>query len=166
MTGSNSPKTTKVLRKVLIPLDNSNESKKALDWYQENMKRDGDLVIFVHVLDPIQPSALSALSYECESMPAGSSFHVPEEILKSARYLCQEMVHKATKYGIKSEGLIQIDNKPGPALVKTINERKINAVVMSKRGLGFWKLNFTPNVTSYVLHHSNIPVSIIPPSNR
>ncbi|CAH8585504.1 unnamed protein product [Schistosoma rodhaini] len=166
MTGSNSSKTTKVLRKVLIPLDNSNESKKALNWYKENMKRDGDLVIFVHVIDPILPSALSALSHECESMPAGSSFHVPEESMKSAKILCQEMVNEATKYGIKSEAVIQIDNKAGPALVKTINERKINVVVMSKRGLGFWKLNFTPSVTSYVLHHSNIPVSIIPPSNR
>ncbi|CAH8527019.1 unnamed protein product [Schistosoma turkestanicum] len=163
MTGSNSPKNIKIIRKVLIPIDGSAESKRALTWYKENMKRDGDLVIFVHVVDPILPSALSALSYECESMPAGSSFHVPEESMRSAKYLCHEMVHEATKYGIKSEALIQIDTKPGPALVKTIQDRKIDAAVMSKRGLGFWRLNFTTSVTSYVLHHSNIPVSIVPP---
>ncbi|KAK4470903.1 hypothetical protein MN116_006415 [Schistosoma mekongi] len=165
MPQSISPKSGKVLRKVLIPVDGSIESKKALAWYNDNMKRDGDLVLFIHIIEPILPSALSALSYECESMPAGSSFHVPDGGMEKARCLFKELVHVANKHDINHECMIQIETRTGPALVKLIQEKEIDVVVMAKRDLGFWRRNFSQSITSYVLHHANVPVSIITPSD-
>ncbi|CAH8565844.1 unnamed protein product [Heterobilharzia americana] len=166
MLESNSSKHSKVLRRVLIPIDGSNESKKSLIWYTDNMKRDGDLLMFVHVIDPVLPSALSALSAECELMPAGASFYIPESEMYKAKSMCQQLVYEANKFRIKSEALIQVDTKPGPAIVKLISEKKIDIVVMSSRGLGFWRRNFIGSVSSYILHHSNIPVSIVPLSGN
>nr|CAX74821.1 hypothetical protein [Schistosoma japonicum] len=159
-------KSGTVLRKVLIPVGGSSESKKALAWYNDNIKRDGDLVLFVHIIEPILPSALSALSHECESMPAGSSFHIPDGGMEKARCLFKELIHEANKHDINHESMIQIDTRTGPALVKLIQEKNIGVVVMAKRDLGFWRRNFSQSITSYVLNHVNIPVSVIPPSNN
>ncbi|VDQ01630.1 unnamed protein product [Trichobilharzia regenti] len=166
MPKDNSSKTKKPLRRILIPVDGPIESKHALLWYVDNMKHDGDLLLFVRVIDPILPSALSALSVECESMPAGSSFYIPDSDMRSAKSLCQQLVQEASKYGIKSEAFVQVDTKPGAALVKFISEMEINVVVMPHRGFGFWRRNFMGSVSSYILHHSHVPVSVVPPMNH
>ncbi|CAH8565874.1 unnamed protein product [Heterobilharzia americana] len=147
MPGIVKSKENKVLRKILIPVDGDSESNRAIIWYAENMKRDGDLVIFLHILSPILPSALSGLSKESELMPAGSAYYVTEKNMQTA--------------------MIQIDTKPGPAIIKIITEQNIDNVIMFKRNLGFFKRAITGgSVSSYVLHHSHIAVSIISQVNN
>ncbi|CAH8595086.1 unnamed protein product [Heterobilharzia americana] len=167
MPGIVKSKENKVLRKILIPVDGDSESNRAIIWYAENMKRDGDLVIFLHILSPILPSALSGLSKESELMPAGSAYYVTEKNMQTGRLLCQQLVHEANKRGITSEAMIQIDTKPGPAIIKIITEQNIDNVIMFKRNLGFFKRAITGgSVSSYVLHHSHIAVSIISQVNN
>ncbi|CAH8565827.1 unnamed protein product [Heterobilharzia americana] len=162
--GSDQLKRSESSRRILIPVGAGTDSRQALIWYGDNIKHHGDLIIFVHIIDPVFPTHLSALSIEHESMLFVSSFCIPDGELRTAKSICQQLVREASKLGVNSEALIQIDTKPGPALVKLISEKKIDIVVMPNRGLGFWRCNFIGSVSSYILHHSNIPVSIVPSS--
>ncbi|CAH8527034.1 unnamed protein product [Schistosoma turkestanicum] len=150
-----------ILRKILIPVCQSNEAHKAIQWYVNNLKLPGDLIIFLHILEPNLPSALSGLSSQYESTPNNSNYYVSEKNMTRARSLCHELVHEANSHGIKSEAMIQIDTKPGPAIVKIINEQQIDNIIMFKRSLNFIKRAITGSVSSYILHHSNIPVTIL-----
>ncbi|CAH8852915.1 unnamed protein product [Trichobilharzia szidati] len=151
----------KILRKILIPVDGTPESQSSLVWYVNNMKRKGDLVIFLHVVIPVLPSALSGLSKESESMPAGSAYYVPEKNMHGAQTVCQHLIHEAHRYGVTSEACIQVDTKPGPAILKIIREQNIDNVVMFKRNLGFFKRAISGSVSSYVMNNSNVAVSIV-----
>ncbi|VDP19977.1 unnamed protein product [Schistosoma margrebowiei] len=166
MPGLISTEESKVIRKILIPIYESSEAHKAISWYVNNLKLSGDLIIFLHVIEPILPSALSGLSSQYETMPYNDKYHVSEKIMNKAKLLCQEVVHEANIYGIKSEALIQIDTKPGPAIIKMIHEQHIDNIIMLKRSLSFIKRAITGSVSSYVLHHSNIPVTILSTMNN
>ncbi|KAK4470902.1 hypothetical protein MN116_006413 [Schistosoma mekongi] len=161
MPGIITTKESKILRKVLIPVYEWSEAHKAIIWYVNNLKLDGDLVIFLHVVEPVLPSALSGLSSQCESIQSSSSHYVSEKKMNHARLLCQELLQKANIYRITSEAMIQVDTKPGPAIVKIIDEQNIDNIIMFKRSLGFIKRAITGSVSSYVLHHSNKPVTIL-----
>uniref|UniRef100_A0A3Q0KMR5 ER6-like protein n=1 Tax=Schistosoma mansoni TaxID=6183 RepID=A0A3Q0KMR5_SCHMA len=166
MPGLISTEENKIIRKILIPVYESPEAHKAIIWYVNNLKLPGDLIIFLHVVEPILPSALSGLSSQYESMPFNDKYHISEKNMNKARLLCQELVHEANIYGIKSEAMIQVDTKPGPAIIKTINEQHIDNIIMLKRSLGFIKRAITGSVSSYVLHHSNVPVTILSSMNN
>lgn len=63
------------------------------------------------------------------------------------------------KYKFYSES----SNKPGEAICKSAKEHNVDLLVMGTRGLGTIRRTILGSVSDYVLHHSERPVSVIPP---
>ena len=62
--------------------------------------------------------------------------------------------------------LIKESGAPGEAVCKVIKERKVDHVVMGSRGLGTVSRALVGSVSDYCLHHSSVPVSVVPPPDR
>ena len=62
--------------------------------------------------------------------------------------------------------LIKENGAPGEAVCKVIKERKVDHVVMGSRGLGTVSRALVGSVSDYCLHHSSVPVSVVPPPDR
>jgi len=66
---------------------------------------------------------------------------------------------------VEAKAFIHIDTKPGPAIIQAIKDHKANMVIMGNRGVGVLKRTFLGSVSDHVIHHSHIPVVVVPPSH-
>ncbi|VDP88904.1 unnamed protein product [Echinostoma caproni] len=156
----------KIRRRVILPTDSSQHSKRAREWYYEKIMEPGDLLLFIHIIEPIHPKTIVSLAIESCPALAGTTLRVSDESIKEGEQLCRNCMQEATEHGVKNQSFLYIDTKPGVALVKVIHELKGDYVIMGNRGVGKVRRTFFGSVSSYVLHHVNVPVSIVPPLSR
>ena len=55
------------------------------------------------------------------------------------------------------------DDKPGEAVVRLADKHRVDLIVLGSRGLNALKRTFLGSVSGYIIHHSNIPVTVVPP---
>lgn len=53
---------------------------------------------------------------------------------------------------------------PGKAICQTASKESVTCIVMGNRGLGVFRRSVLGSVSDSVLHKSNIPVMLIPPT--
>ncbi|KAA3670111.1 uncharacterized protein DEA37_0014182 [Paragonimus westermani] len=150
-------------RKVLIPLDGSSHSVRAMNWYFDELKRENDQLIFVNVLEPVQHSVPLRLPIDSRYAFAHHDIHVSEELLEGAKQICRDAMHEATKHGVKAQSFLYVNAKPGAAVIQAANELKASVIVMGNRGMGVIRRTILGSVSNYVLHHSHITLVIVPP---
>lgn len=146
-----------------MPHDGSDHASRALNWYFENMKRDGDNLIFINIVEPVCVTPAFGMTMEMPVFP--DMTRVMEEHVHKGKLVCQNCLNEAEKLGLKAQSFIHIETKPGHAISKAIEDHKANIVIMGNRGLGKISRTFLGSVSDYVLHHAKIPVIIVPPKN-
>ncbi|XP_074619981.1 universal stress protein in QAH/OAS sulfhydrylase 3'region-like isoform X5 [Acropora palmata] len=67
------------------------------------------------------------------------------------------------KYNFK---LVTELGKPGEVICQAANQEKADHIVMGSRGLGTVRRTLLGSVSDYMLHHSCIPVSVVPPAAK
>merc|ERR1712168_1349693 len=55
--------------------------------------------------------------------------------------------------------------KPGEAIVTAANENHADLIVMVSRGRNAVRRTSTGSVSDYVIHHSSVPVLVVPPEH-
>ena len=78
-------------------------------------------------------------------------------ILKSSFISCDDIIFQIPKKSVVGTG------KPGEAIIEAAHSEGANLIVMGSRGLNALRRTFVGSVSDYVLHHSDIPVTIVPP---
>ena len=53
--------------------------------------------------------------------------------------------------------------QPGPVVVQTADKINATMIIMGTRGFGLVRRTVLGSVSEYVLHHTKIPVTVIPP---
>ncbi|OON16601.1 hypothetical protein X801_07585 [Opisthorchis viverrini] len=86
-------------------------------------------------------------------------------ITKSKR-LCREKMQKAKELGLHAQAFLHVDSRPGHAVTEAIEDHNAAIVVMGSRGLGAFRRTVLGSVSGYVLHHSHVPVVIVPPETE
>ncbi|XP_031569608.1 uncharacterized protein LOC116304092 [Actinia tenebrosa] len=146
-------------RRVVLAIDNSSCSKEAFDFYCNNLHRPDDILLIIH-------------SFELPSMPAvpypyGYSYYedwrsivqqADEEAVASLENYGRKCQHKKIEFKLFKEG-----GKAGEVICKFAKDEKANMIVMGSRGLGTIRRTFLGSVSDYCLHHSAIPVVVVPP---
>ena len=155
-----------IKRTIMIPIDGSENSIRAFNWYVDNVKKDGDLLVFVNVIEPVISSSVfgpldAPPFYTTQAAEDGL-----EQKIAGGKVLCKEYLQRAKDNGVMSKAFLHIDSKPGRALVDSCNDHNISFVVMGNRGLGTIRRTFMGSVSDYVLHHANRPVMIISPPEK
>ncbi|KAK3730944.1 hypothetical protein QZH41_008842, partial [Actinostola sp. cb2023] len=81
-----------------------------------------------------------------------------DDIIDKYRKKCE---HKNVKYII----LLEQSNKPGEAICKVAKEKNALLIVVGSRGLGTIRRTLLGSVSTYVVHHADIAVTVIPMPN-
>uniref|UniRef100_A0A1I8I395 Usp domain-containing protein n=2 Tax=Macrostomum lignano TaxID=282301 RepID=A0A1I8I395_9PLAT len=138
-------------RVVAIAVDGGEQSKRAFDYFMRRLYRRGDHVTFLHVEAP--PSGLW-------SDPS----QVWHSIVASARQLERKVTSDwCLPYNLTdARWLCEYCGGPGPAIVKLAEDRGADLLVMGSRGLGTVRRTVLGSVSAYVVHHSSVPVVVVP----
>lgn len=78
-----------------------------------------------------------------------------EEISTEVMAMCREK-------RISCDYVTVPDKRPGEGIVSKVNELGIQLIIMGSRGLSTVRRTILGSVSDYVLHHSQIPICIIP----
>lgn len=141
-------------RTVVIAIDDSFHSEFAFDFYVENVYREGDRIVLVHV--PEYSNILSTSSLLTDP-------NIVSDLLKDNEERVRDLVEKYSskmKECHLSGHVKQQCGKPGEAIVEAAKEEGASLLVLGTRGMGLLRRTFTGSVSDYCLHHSDIPVLV------
>lgn len=152
------------VRRVLFPIDPSENCERAFRWYEANLQRPNDLIYFIHVIEPIYTTPAIGLALESPPILVDDMTRVMEESIAAGKELGQRYMQMAKDGKLQCKAFLHVDTKPGAALCKSAMDHKADIIVIGSRGLGAIKRTFLGSVSDYIVHNAAIPVAIIPPS--
>ncbi|VEL38347.1 unnamed protein product [Protopolystoma xenopodis] len=154
-------------RTIFMPIDSSEHCNRAFHWYLDNVKRTGDKLCFVHVVEPAFTGASAvALSMEALPMLIGDTRLSVEDGIGQGRSVLKNFMAEAKSHQVNTNAMVYVNNRPGFTIVDCAKENNADLIVMGNRGLGTMSRTFLGSVSDYVLHHANIPVLIVPPKQN
>jgi nucleotide-binding universal stress UspA family protein len=142
------PKKAKTISKILVPLDGSKHSFRALEMAMSISLHYSSSITAIYIID--LPLSLEFAVID----PVGEK--IQKRILKAmnaAKLRCQDL-HVPFKSIIKH-------GKVGPDIINTSKKGKFDIIVIGKRGISSTSEIFLGSVSHYVIHHSKIPVFIV-----
>ena len=133
---------------VLVPIDGSKASLKALNSAIEIAQMSGAQITILHVIPAIEESTKSRIEkFEKQIERQG------QDILDDAAVI-------AKKQKIKFKTNLVRDS-PGHAIVRLAKKGKFDHIVMSTTGIGSAQDDMLGSVSNYVVHKADIPVYLI-----
>ncbi|XP_060069571.1 universal stress protein in QAH/OAS sulfhydrylase 3'region-like [Ylistrum balloti] len=135
-------------RVVAIAIDGSAYAEQAFDWYMENIRRENDSLVLIHVPE----------SYDLHLASPGVVQQILEELEVKVKAI-------EDKYKAKVDGKIQGkfrtgSGKPGEVIVKIADEEKAGMIVTGTRGQGKFRRTVMGSVSDYIVHHAHVPVLV------
>ena len=140
--------------KILVPLDGSPASLRALDFAVEQLVRNKeDSLVLLHVqnLGSIDPAGASAVIPDLLNDAAAQA---------SARALndaVQKCEHRAIAYKAHSRAGPQV----AVSIAEVAREESVSHIVMGTRGLGGFKGLLLGSVANQVVHLAEVPITLI-----
>lgn len=136
-----------MFKTVLFPLDQSRESREAVEVVADIVQKYGSRLVLLSVVE----------APDSESPPSTDVMASPDtvaQLLKNAQSLF-------TQQGIQTEA-IEREGKPAFVICDVADEIGANLIVMGCRGLGLTEDGATDSVTNRVINLSPCPVLIVP----
>lgn len=127
--------------KVLLPIDWSENSQKAFDWYLSCLYQPGTIIILVHWLG------------------ASNDREMHEKEVKLMN-LQETYETKLLQRKVDYRWVTGSEGNPGELIIKVAAEEDVQLIVMGSRGLGKLKKVILGSVSDYVLNKTDIPVLI------
>jgi len=149
-------------RNVMLPVDGSDHGERAFNFYMDNIKRDGDYLLLVNVIEPVY----STMSYGLAAQSPGfveEYSQIMEQNIAEGKILGHKYIERCKAAQLDHKFILHIGSKAGEHIVEFAKDNNINLVVMGNRGLGKLRRTFLGSVSDYVVHHAHIPVCIVPP---
>ncbi|CAH1789291.1 unnamed protein product [Owenia fusiformis] len=142
---------------VVIPVDSSDNASKAFDWYVSEIHRPGDKVHLLHVHQPV------LTGYQGWKF-TGEVHDRLEQEKKKVMTLLSDYKAKLKQHKIEGDAHYKISMNTGDVIVEFSEDENIKAdiIVIGSRGLGAVRRTILGSVSDYVLHHTKIPVIVIP----
>jgi nucleotide-binding universal stress UspA family protein len=144
-------------KKILVGLDGSSGSARALDWAIELAKALQAEIVAVHVAELLTPSALGL---------GLAPIDLPDDWMDDLR---QRFENDWTA-PLKAAGLhyqtIFETGAPAPTLIAIAREQHPDLIVTGSRGLGGFGELLLGSVSHQLVMHARIPVVVIPPEEK
>lgn len=147
-------------RAIVIAIDeHTTQSETIVSWAAHRLlRRRKDLVVLVNV----QPECKAWRATLTANEAAGEKLHqVDDEAKERCRQILYPHAERLQRDGFVVKGVCLIGN-PKEVLVASTNIKQPAMVVMGTHGRGSVKRFLMGSVAEYVLHHSTVPVVIVP----
>lgn len=141
------------VKKILVPIDGSEDSKKALDTAIKLAEKFDSQIILLNVIQ----------SYNDYSHLTIQHYNILEEDMKLFKKKSEELLEK-TKEELKYINVktISIEGYAVDKIIAISEEEKVDLIIMATHGMSRMKRYLIGSVTNNVVHHSKIPVLVIP----
>ncbi|VDN95991.1 unnamed protein product [Rodentolepis nana] len=155
---------TKKARRVLFPIDSSENCERAFNWFKANLRKPDDIIFFIHVIEPVYTTPAIGLAMESPPMVVDDMTRVMEESIACGKKLGQKYMQLAKDEKLECKAFLHVDTKPGAAICKSAIDHGADIIVIGSRGLGAIKRTLLGSVSDYIVHNASLPVAIIPPN--
>jgi nucleotide-binding universal stress UspA family protein len=135
----------KTIRKILVPLDGSKYSQRALELAITISKNRGITITGFHTI----------------MLPALSDGKIKEQCQRLANKMIADAVKTTKRQGVPFKWKLRRDGYAGKEIVKFAREGDFDLIVMGSRGPNPIAEMFLGSVANYVLNKSNIPVLVV-----
>lgn len=129
------------MKKVLIPIDWSENAEKAFDWYVYNLHQRGVHLIITHFIEASKEKDLEEKEMKLMEL---------QEVYET----------RLLQMKIDYTWLTGTSGSPGEFIVKVSKEQDVDMIIMGARGLGKIKKTILGSVSDHVLNKSKVPVLI------
>jgi nucleotide-binding universal stress UspA family protein len=137
--------------KILVPVDGSDNSYRALDAALLLSEKLGSKVTAVHVMEDVP-----VLHIESEKL-----LRELLEAFKKEQELILEKCSKTARIKGLTIDTILLRGNPGSIILDFCDKEKYDMIMMGSRGMGKFKELVLGSVSSKVVHHSRCPVMLI-----
>ncbi|PVD31277.1 hypothetical protein C0Q70_06689 [Pomacea canaliculata] len=144
----------KTKRNVIIGIDDSEFSEFAFDFYLNQIRKEGDQIIMVHVSEYTSLVQAPVLLTD----PVVVTELIKEEEMK-VKSLVDKYSNKMKKIHLGGK-VKQMAGKVGEAILLAAKEENADMIILGTRGMGKMRRTFLGSVSDFVLHHSNVPVLV------
>ena len=144
-------------KKILVGLDGSTGSARALAWAIELAKAlDGEIVA-VHVVELLTPSALGL---------GLAPIELPDDWVDDLRSRFEnEWSAPLKQSGVRYRTVFET-GAPAPALIAIAREEQPDLIVTGSRGLGGFGELLLGSVSHQLVLHAKLPVVVVPPEHK
>jgi nucleotide-binding universal stress UspA family protein len=137
-------------RRLLIPIDGSSHSLRALDLAIDRAAGDSTVGLVILNVQTPMPRSL----FVTPSM-------IAEHHASAGREALAKAMKKLRRRGIKAETLVAI-GEPGETIAKVARRKHCGEILIGSRGLGGLKGLILGSVTTRVIHAARVPVTVVP----
>lgn len=135
--------------KILLPVDGSEGSRQAIEMAKEMAKKFDAHIILFNSAD-IRPQASAHYAYDSVIVDA---------MKKNSDLIISDAEKELKDFDVES---IKVIGRAGDKIVDYCENNPVDLIIMATRGIGAVERFFVGSVTTYVLHHSPVPVLAIP----
>ncbi|KAK3579841.1 hypothetical protein CHS0354_007358 [Potamilus streckersoni] len=141
---------------VVMGIDESEHADYAFKWYMDNGHKEGDKVLLVHaaqyksITNPVMTGMVWSPAMMVEEL---------EREKKKVSRLIKKWKKKMEELKVDGETVWE-EGDPGHAIVKVAKEKGADLIVVGCRGAGTVRRTLMGSVSTFVLHHSHVPVFV------
>lgn len=142
------------LRTVVIAMDGSAHSEYAFEWYKKEFRRAGDHVVIVHCSE--RHEAFHGAMGTADIQSVCNILSQEEETENKFK---TDIENKLKAHGINGSVKTHY-GKPGETIIQLANEAQASNIIIGSRGHGKLRRTLLGSVSDYVVHHSEVPVTV------
>jgi nucleotide-binding universal stress UspA family protein len=161
-----------MIKKILVPFDNSKPAEYALNYTVDlvkNMKEQQQEIILLHVVQPYDDSMKSYLSRKVQSPKTGDTITLEQylkdiaiETKNDAKNILEDKIKTIESNDFTLQSIVLHGSNPAEEILKFSQLEKIDLIVMGNVGLkGISKIKTLGSVSRKVLENSKCPVLIV-----
>ncbi|NWF87397.1 universal stress protein [Candidatus Bathyarchaeota archaeon] len=159
----------RLFEKILVPLDGSEHSLKALEVATQIAKKFNGKITLIHVYS-VTPGPI-LMPEPTTLTPSGFPVMAPAEISKvvdatrkAGNRILDDGEQKVKAEGIQVEKML-IEGHTVQEIVRTAKEGKFDLIVIGARGVSHIRELLLGSVTDGVIHHASSPVLVVKPQS-
>jgi nucleotide-binding universal stress UspA family protein len=137
-------------RHVLVGIDGSEDSRRALIWARDLVGESGGEIIAVH--------ALGLLAHEDGAPVVPSPGYRHEVTTRLEQQWCRPLVDASVPHRC-----LVVDGDPVNALLTAASEQAADLVVVGRRGAGGHLGTLIGSASGQLVHRAHLPVVVVPP---
>ncbi|ELU16581.1 hypothetical protein CAPTEDRAFT_228160 [Capitella teleta] len=127
--------------------------------YARTLHHHDDLVRIIHLQEFVIPEVRKYSPYAY--IPPEAFLQQMEKAKQDGITLVQKYEKKLKDNNMQGDAHTEV-GKPGESIIACADKYRANQIVMGTRGFGVLRRTILGSVSEYVIHHSKVPVTVVP----
>ncbi len=146
-----------MLKTILVPIDGSDYANRAVDYASHLAAKFDAKIVLLHAIH----YPFGRLPDELHQFAVSEHLDGPDEVAAVAEKMLQSAEARASSAGVEEIAHDTRIGDPAQVILDAVQSFDAECIVMGSRGLGELKGLLVGSVSDKVLHHAEVPVTIV-----